>query len=247
MKPDEKTRARMYLGAVLPALEILSHHDPAASSLAAQWNGSILFRIGLQGPRTTLTFHQGTVEVFPSQMPGADIILFFPTYAMLTRLFTGKPSIPVLCKGLSKFRGLRMFTRLARHLEQSLAGHGSDVVTRSIMMLTIVARAIAILAEHEGESRQLSTHLSGVAEFRITNTAAINIDFCAGKPIVRTGHASLPDFLLEFTSPELFLEVAEDRVDVMAQACLERIHLKGDLHMGQTISVFLDKVSHYLQ
>ena len=246
MPRDEQVRARMFLGAVLPALETLSQHDSKAASLAASWDGSIFFRVALAGPKTTLKFLHGHVEVFPSQMPGTDIRLFFPTHAMLSRLFTGKTTLPVLYRGVSRIKGLITFMRLAQYLEQVLDGQASDTITRSTLMLGIMTRSLVILAEHETASRELRKSLSGIAEFRITDTAAMQIDFSSEKPLAKTGGAHRPDFIIEFRSPELFLQVAQDKVDVMAQVCLETILLKGDLHMGQAITVLLDKIGSYL-
>ncbi|HOJ13765.1 MAG TPA: hypothetical protein PLT69_04655, partial [Deltaproteobacteria bacterium] len=60
------------------------------------------------------------------------------------------------------------------------------------------------------------------------------------------GHAPSADFILEFANSEVFLDVADDKVDVMARACLGDVSLKGDLHMGQVLSRGLDVVGRYL-
>ncbi len=52
---------------------------------------------------------------------------------------------------------------------------------------------------------------------------------------------------MEFATKDLFLDIVDDRVDVFAAICLEDILVEGDLHMGEAINLFLDRVGVYLQ
>ena len=52
---------------------------------------------------------------------------------------------------------------------------------------------------------------------------------------------------MEFDNSDMVLDVADDKVDVMAAICLEEMSLKGNLHMGDILNGFLDRLGLYLQ
>ena len=244
---DQKVLSKIYLGAVLPTMETLSIEDPGASSYAGQWSGRIRFAVGLRGPRCDVVFKDSMVKVEPEARGPSDIYLFFPTNTMLNALFSGKGiSIPIPLKGLTRLKGLMVFSRLAKHMEMVLDGATAPEKLRARLTLDILARTMAIISRDDPELRPLAKKLHGKAEFRIKDGHAVHVDFTRGGPKGIIGTAQSPDFLLEFATDDLFLKVSEDKVDVLAQACLLNIIIKGDLHMGQIVNVFLDKVGVYL-
>jgi hypothetical protein len=231
---------------VLPALEALTAEDNEASALAAQWNGRIRFAAGLSGPRSDVLFEQGRVKVIPEGKGHCDIYLFFPTIAMSNALFAGKGfSLPLPLKGLTRLKGLMVFSKLAKHMEKVLDGSSGPENLRSRMTLGIMGRSMAVIAGSDPEMVPLMKKLHGIAEFRIKDGHAVHVNF-SGIPRCMTGPSGAPDFLLEFATDGLFLKVSEDKVDVLAEACLLNISLKGDLHMGQIVNTLLDRISLYL-
>lgn len=245
---DEKVLSRVYLEAVLPCLEVLTQRDAQASQIAARWNGSIRFCVGLSGPRSTVVLRNARATVTPSPLPGPDVALFFPHVRMLNNLFRGTGlQLALPWKGLTKIKGLLTFSKLAERMQAVLEStDGSTLELRAELTLGLMSRAIAVLAGHDPEYRLKAAHLHGVTEFCIRNGPASHVDFSGGAARAHLGKASSPDFILEFADSPLFLAVADDKVDVLAEACLGRISLKGDLHMGQVINTALDKIGEYL-
>jgi hypothetical protein len=244
---DQKVLSRIYLDGVLPAMEVLTAEDPTASSLAGQWNGRIRFAVGFTGPRCDVLFENARVKVEPGAKRPCDIYLFFPNTAMVNALFSSKGiSIPIPLKGFTRLRGMLIFSRLANHMEKVLGGNKANENLRAQLTLGILARSMAIIAGSDPEMRPLTKKLHGKAEFRIRDGHAVHVDFTGHEPRSILEPSGSPDFLLEFATDDLFLRVSEDKVDVLAEACLLNIGLKGDLHMGQTINVLLDRISLYL-
>jgi hypothetical protein len=244
---DEKVLSKIYLGAVLPAVEVLSKEDPAASSLAGQWTGKIRFAAGLTGPRCDLVFKDSLVKFEQGGRGPSDIYLFFPTPAMLNAIFSGKGiGLPIPLKGFTRLKGLMVFSRLAKHMEKVLDGSTAPEKLRARLTLDILARAMAIVSRDDPDMRLLGKKIHSTVEFRIKDGHAVHVDFTGGEPKSRTGSVPSPDFLLQFATDDLFLKVSEDKVDVLAQAGLMNITLQGNLHLGQIVNVFLDRIGEYL-
>ncbi len=96
-------------------------------------------------------------------------------------------------------------------------------------------------------SHIIAQNLRVVAEVRIKDDEAVNITFSGQDVTARNGRAPDPDLVMEFATKDLFLDIVDDRVDVFAAICLEDILVEGDLHMGEAINLFLDRVGVYLQ
>jgi hypothetical protein len=139
------------------------------------------------------------------------------------------------------------FSKLAERMQKVLESKDRETLElRAELMLGLMSRAIAVLARHDPDYKVQASHLHGVTEFRIRTGSASHVDFSGGTTKASVGRASSPDFILEFADSPLFLDVADDKVDVLAKACLGEISLKGDLHMGQIVNIALDKIGEYL-
>lgn len=245
---NESVLSHIFLEAVLPCLEVLTVKDPQASQIAARWNGGIRFVSGIKGPRCTVELRDAKAFVKPSALNRPDVGLFFPNALMLNNLFRGKGlTIPLPYKGLFKMKGLLVFSKLAERMQEVLDGKDTKAIElRAELMIGLMSRAIAVLANHDPEYRVQAANLHGIAEFRVRNGLASHVDFSGTIAQAHLGRASSPDFSLEFADSPLFLSVSEDKVDVLAKACLGEISLKGDLHMGQILNIALDKIGEYL-
>jgi hypothetical protein len=244
---DQKILSKIYLGAVLPTMEALSIEDPEASSYAAQWNGRIRIAVGFTGPRCDIAFKDSRVEVESGGRGRSNVYLFFPTTKMLNALFTGKGlSIPIPLKGFTRLKGLKVFSLLAKRMEKVLDGGAAPEKIMARITMDIMVRTLAIIAGDDPELHPLAQKLHGKMEFRIKNGHAAYVDFTGGRPKSIVGTLERPDCLFEFATDDIFLKVAEDKVDVLAEASLLNISLKGDLHMAQVVNIFLDKIGAYL-
>lgn len=245
---NEAVLSRIYLEAVLPCLEPLTSGDPQASRIAGQWSGSIRFSVAVSGPRCTVELGGSRAKVTPSALPGPDVALFFPHVTMLNNLFRGRGlQVALPWKGITRIKGLLTFSKLAGRMQQVLESRDAETVElRAGLMTGLMSRAIAVLAVHDPAYRDTAAHLNGVTEFRIRNGPASHVEFRGGTARASAGTSSSPDFILEFADSPLFLDVADDKVDVLARACLGDISLRGDLHMGQVVNIALDRIGEYL-
>lgn len=245
---DEKVLARVFLHAVLPCLEIITKNDPEAQNIAKRFTGTISFITGLSGPRATIAIKDARVSFMPWKIHHPDIVLFFVNERVLNKVFAGKtPAFPLPIKGITRISGLIVLMKLLKQMENTLQKEEVNKDLKAQSMLHIMARAMEIMANHEEESRALADHMEGITEFTIKGLDAVHVDFTGQKASYCAGPASHPDLILEFSSSDVFLGVTDDRVDVMAAICLEAMSLKGNLHMGQTVNIFLDKIGSYLQ
>ena len=245
---NEDVLARIHLDAILSNFEILAQEDTQARTIAESWNGSILFMVGVAGPRATLDISSSGIKVMPGKVGEADIVLFFPTAKLLNNMFTGTGvGFPVPLKGLTKAKGLIVFMKLAKRMEAVLKGENPPKALKAKLLVNTLGRTIAVIAAYEPESMAAARSIRGVTELRIKNGPAVNITFAGESVTARGGNAPDPDLIMEFGTQDLFLDLAEDKVDVFAAICLEDMLLQGDLHMGDVVNTFLDKVSVYLQ
>ncbi len=245
---NEDVLARIHLNAVLSNLEILAREDAEASSIAGTWNGGILLAVGLQGPKVTLEMREGAVRVTPGRTGNPGIVLFFPAARMLNNLFTGAGrGFPVPVKGLFRIKGLKAVAGLAKRMEAVLKGADAPRKLKARLLLNTVGRTVAVLAAWEPESRKAASGLRGVAELRIKDSEAVHILFAGQSAAAASGRAPDPDLIMEFSSEDVFLDLAQDKMDVLAAICLEDIRIQGDLHMGDVVNRLLDRVGVYLQ
>jgi putative sterol carrier protein len=244
---NQNVLARIHLEAVLSNLEILAQDDPQTADLAKKWNGNINFVTGLTGPRASLQFKDGQIKLVPGEGGFLGIVLFFPAEKLLNNMFTGKGiGFPIPLKGFIRMKGLIIFMKLAKRMEEVLKGDSAPAELKAKLMLNTVAKTVAIIASYDEEGKELAKKAKGVAEIRVKNGYAVNVDFADGKATAKNGNAPDPDLIMEFNTNKLFLDLAEEKVDVMAAICLEDMVLSGNLGLGDIVNTFLDKVGIYL-
>ncbi|MEA3223197.1 MAG: hypothetical protein U9P49_08550 [Thermodesulfobacteriota bacterium] len=245
---NEKILARLHLEAILPNMKTMAEEDSKASEIAKGWDGSIYFMAGVSGPRATLQITNSSVKVTPGKAGKPDIVLFFPTERLMNNMFKGSGvGFPVPLKGFTKIKGLTTFMNLAKRMEEILKGDKAPAELKAKLMLNTVANAMVIIANNDEEAKPMLEH-KGVTEFSIKDGHAVNIEFTGTKAIGKIGNADAPDLILEFSTPEIFLDVSDDKIDLMAAVPLGDIAIKGDLHMGEMAALpLLDKIGLYLQ
>jgi hypothetical protein len=132
-------------------------------------------------------------------------------------------------------------------MEAVLKGANPPREIKARLLINTVGKAIAVIAAHEPESQKAARGIKGVTELRIRQSEAVNITFTGQTATAASGHASNPDLIMEFASRDIFLDLVDDQVDIFAAICLEDVLLQGDLHMGDTVNLLLDRVGVYLQ
>ncbi len=249
--PNENVLAHVFLDAVFTNFEILAQDDPESAALIAGKNVNILFIAGIGGPKATISICDSAIKVTPGKAGDPDIIMFFPFKKwmnnMLSKKGFGIPIPLILPWKLHKASGLLTFIKLGDRLDKILQGPNPPKKLKAKLLLNTIAKTIAAICNHEPESKESANTLHGVAELSIENGPAANILFTGGTTTGRNGRAEEADLIMGFKNEDIFLNLADDKVDVFAAICLGDMILEGDLHMGDVVNTYLDKVGTYLQ
>ncbi len=242
---NESVLARINLDAVLSNLEIMAQEDPQTKELAKKWNGTITFKVGLNGPVTTLEIKGGNIRVFSGSASG--IVLFFPCNCLLNNMFSGEGvGFPIPVKGFTKMAGLLNFIKLAERMEEILKGDNPPVELKAKLLLNTVAKTMAIIANYDPSMAAEAAALHGVAQLSVRDGYAVNVTFTGSNAIAANSAAKDFDLLMEFKDSQFFIDLADDKVDTFAAMCLRDLVTEGDLHMADIVNVFLDKIGTYL-
>ena len=249
--PNENVLTHVFLDAIFTNFEILAQDDPEAAALIAGKKVNILFIAGIGGPKATISICDSAIKVTPGKAGNPDIIMFFPFKKWMTNMLSKKGfGIPIPLIMPWKFHkapGLLTFIKLGDRLDKILQGPNPPKKLKAKLLLNTVAKTIAAICNNEPESKATADTLHGVAELSIKNGYAANILFTGGSTIGRNGKADEADLIMGFANEDIFLDLADDKVDVFAAICLGDMVLEGDLHMGDIVNSYLDKVGVYLQ
>jgi len=249
--PNENVLAHVFLDAVFTNFEILAQDDPESAALIAGKNVNILFIAGIGGPKATISICDSAIKVTPGNSGNPDIIMFFPFKKWMTNMLSKKGfgiPIPLIMPWkLHKAPGLLTFVKLGDRLDKILQGPNPPKKLKSKLLLNTIAKTIAAVCNYEPESKASADTLHGVAELSIKNGYAVNILFMGGSTMGRNGKPNEADLIMNFKDEDIFLNLADDKIDVMAAICLGDMALEGDLHMGDIVNTYLDKVGTYLQ
>jgi len=249
--PNENVLAHVFLDAVFTNFEILAQDDPEAAALIAGKNFSIMFAAGIGGPKATITVSNSQIKVTPGKVGNPDITMFFPIKKWMTNMLSKKGfgiPIPIIAPWkLHKAAGLITFMKLGDRLDKILQGPNPPKKLKAKLLLNTIAKTIAAICNNEPESMASASTLNGVAELSIINGYAVNILFTGSSVIGRNGKPEDADLIMGFVNEDIFLNLADDKVDIMAAICLGDMILSGDLHMGDIVNTYLDKVGVYLQ
>jgi len=149
---DQAVLARLHLEAVLSNLEIMATDDEQSRPIAGGWNGSILFKAGLSGPSSTLAFNNSRISLTP-------VVLFFPTEKLMNNMFTGSGvGFPLVLKGFTKLKGLLVFIKLAKRMEEVMKGANPPIPLKAKLTVNTLPRGIAILVNHDKGMNEISWH-----------------------------------------------------------------------------------------
>jgi putative sterol carrier protein len=249
--PNENVLAHVFLDAVFTNFELLAQDDPESAAMIAGKNVSILFVAGIGGPKATITISDSQIKVTPGKVGNPDIVMFFPIKKWMTNMLSKKGfgiPLPLIAPWkLHKAPGLLTFIKLGDRLDAILQGPNPPKKLKAKLLLNTIAKTIAAICNNEPESKATADTLHGVAELSVKNGYAVNILFTGSSVIGRNGKADEADLIMGFDNDDIFLNLADDKVDVMAAICLGDMVIAGDLHMGDVVNTYLDKVGVYLQ
>ncbi len=245
---NQDVLARINLDALLSNMEIMAKEDSQSSALAKSWKGSITFAVGFSGPRTTLDFTGSEIRVFSGKPASDGIVLFFPRQELLNNMFSGQGvGFPIPVKGLTKAKGLLVFMKLAKRMEELLKGSSAPAELKAKLMLNTIAKAVAAIGNHEPEGKAAANGMQGVIELRIKNGYAVNVKFTGSSVIPANGSAPQEaDLVMEFKDNQLFLDMTDNKVELFGAIAMQDLGIIGDLNLADHLNIFLDKVGKYL-
>lgn len=151
---DDELRARVFLRAVLPLVDLIAEHEADRGPIASRAEGSIELSVRDRALFTTLRVHRGgRASVRAERCATADVRWTFRDPRALNELFMGRASLPSITPwggALSPLVSLRALALLAglRVLDPKSASRAVNEREKSLrvqLLLSLVTRAMAEL------------------------------------------------------------------------------------------------------
>jgi hypothetical protein len=160
---SDQIAAKLYLHAVLPALEDLGQVSARARALIANWNCGVEFAV-FNGGGAAVQFNHGAVSVSPVRSLDAGISLFFLSANQLVKQFDGQGfSLPLPRRGLWSPRPADVtvtfhdepaaLAALRGELDEMAATGRGDLIVRGLIPLAETLGLVMARAEEYIERR----------------------------------------------------------------------------------------------
>lgn len=252
----EHLRCRLFLFAVLPAMDDLLKASEEARSILGDDSFSIAFktRSGLRGAY----FMEGSTCRFDwgKAVEKADVELFFHSDSQANATFEGRKAIPPMpTRGFGKINRVKIFQDIAAILEDFLQPSGEalrDGEYRNVFVKTylgIILRSLCQLCEHERVSREIfRTGPHGIAQFQLghdgvptwLNLAPRRLDWGRGQP------PRPSDVCVCFNDPRVALKALHDDMDAQAELGLGTMEISGYAPLAEHINLLMERIELYL-
>ncbi len=252
----EHLRCRLFLFAVLPAMDDLLKASEEARALLGDESFSVAFktRSGLRGAY----FLEGETCRFDwgNAAEKADVELFFHSDAQANSTFEGRKAIPPMpTRGISKIGRVKQFQDIAAVLEDFLQPNGDalrDTDFREAFVKTyfgIMLRSLCQLCEHERVSREIfRSGPHGLAQFQLgrdgvptwLNLVPRRLDWGRGEP-PRTA-----DVTVCFNDPAVALHALHDEMDAQAELGLGTLEINGFPPLAEQVNLLMERIELYL-
>ncbi|WOO41060.1 hypothetical protein [Rubellicoccus peritrichatus] len=252
----EHLRARLYLFAVLPAMDDLLKASPEACSVLGSEPFSIAFKTR-SGLRAAYFLYENHCRfVWGKATERADVELFFHSDAQANATFEGRKSIPPMpTRGFSKIGKVKIFQEIAGILEDFLKPSPEalkDKDFREAFVKTyfgIVLRALCQLCEHEKKGRELFKNgPQGLAQFQLgrdgvptwLNLVSRKLDWGRGEP------PRPSDVCICFLNPEVAIRALNDQIDAQVELGLGTLEIAGFSPLAEQVNLLLERIELYL-
>lgn len=252
----EHLRCRLFLFAVLPAMDDLLKVSGEARGLLGDESFSIAFktRSGLRGAY----FMEGHNCRFDwgKAVEKADIELYFHSDAQANATFEGRKAIPPMpTRGFGKINRVKLFQDIAAILEDFLQPSAEALRVeeyRNVFVKTyfgIILRALCQLCEHERTAREIfRSGPHGLAQFQLgrdgvptwLNLAPRRIDWGRGEP------PRASDVCVCFHDPLVALKALHDEMDAQAELGLGTMEISGYAPLAEHINLLMERIELYL-
>lgn len=252
----EHLRCRLFLFAVLPALDDLLKCSAEARGLLGGEAFSVAFktRTGLRG--AYFMSEEGCRFDWGKAVEKADVELFFHSDAQANATFEGRKAIPPMpTRGIGKIGRIKQFQDLSAVLEDFLQPSAEALqseVFRGDFVKTyfgIILRALCQLCEHERIARDIfKSGPHGLAQFQLglegvptwLNLAPRRLDWGRGEPPREA------DVSVCFHDPRVALKALYDEMDAQAELGLGTLEIQGYAPLAEQVNLLLERIELYL-
>jgi len=248
-------RCRLYLYAILPALEDLVRVSPEARKILGDAAFALAFRTR-SGLRGVWTFRDAACGFSASAATPADIELLFATDGQAVGTFEKSAIVPPMpVKGITKMSKVKLFQKISDLLESYLDPtdeqlHDEDFADAFTQMyFSLALRGVVQLGEAEPHAREQLQHgPHGLAEFRLADSLTAHIELApAGIQVYREAPARDPDVRIHFTERDVAVRGLRSELDAQAEIGRGRIHMDGLVPLADTINALMERLPMYLQ
>jgi hypothetical protein len=240
---SDQIAAKLYLHAVLPALEDLGQVSARARALIANWNCGVEFAV-FNGGGAAVQFNHGAVSVSPVRSLDAGISLFFLSANQLVKQFDGQGfSLPLPRRGLWRIGSLRRFIQVSHVLEAELEQHPR-------LLLGVALASLPILAEHDSHSRELLRECpAGIMELNIPMRDLFGwAEWRDGKISCGRGRSPRPaDVTVTFHDEPAALAALRGELDEMAATGRGDLIVRGLIPLAETLGLVMARAEEYIE
>lgn len=251
---DEHMRCRLFLLAVLPALQDLLKVSEAARDCLGKQRFSLCLKTR-SGVRVGFRFAGGSVRVSEGSAAAA-IELYFHTDNQVIALFEKRKAVPPMpTRGFHKLARLKTFQALAGMLEEYLrpppARLTDPVFAEAHVRIAfgVALRALCQLGQHEPVTRRmLASGPCGCAVFQLGQKgypswiSLFPEKLGWGRGVPPMG----PDVRVRFFDLRTAVDALQARLDTQAAVGLGQLQVEGLVPLADHIDHLLERVGTYL-
>jgi hypothetical protein len=241
-KSHDDIAARLYLEAVLPAMEELARVSPPARALIGGWDCSVEFAVAGQGGAAVL-FKDGIVSVLRERCRDAVISLWFVSSRQLVNQFAGRGfSLPLPRRGIFRLASLWRFQRVGKILEEELEQH-------PLLLLSVALGSVGPLVEEDAKAWELMRDCpEGVAEFGIPASRLFGwVEWRNGEIKWGRGRAARADVMVHFYDERIALAALRGELDEWAAIGAGKLVVRGLVPLAEALGAVMERAEVYVE
>ena len=251
----ERLRARMNLMLVVPLLEDIVAHDPAAAELCRGWNCVIMLHVqGEEDLAMQLKFEDGRATALPGRHHRAIVAMDFKSVENLNATFSGgQPTRPGV-SGIWHFIILSRFAKIISMLPRYLKPRNEDAMTpdqrelraRMIMRISVLGLS-EIVANHPDAPAAMAAIPEGSVTWKaLPSGPAMSVTIKDGGLATQAGALPEPDATVEFKTVQDVLDVMGGKVKAMEALGTGALAIKGMTQIPMMLSPLQQKIGEVL-
>ena len=251
----EHLKCRLFLHAVLPAMEDLFRYSKEAQEIVGERPFSIAFK-SRSGLSSALFIENGECRWEKDPQELSSHALTFLSDNQINALFSGEGfSLPIPTRGLLQPAGFKRFSQLSELLQTYLEPTREALQDKAFfeahvrLLLGVALYGVRELGEYEEDSRRILAHTpNGVAQFVVGDeTKAAWVSLRNGKLQAGKGmFAEEPDVTIWFRNAQVALLALQNDLDVMAAVGKGDIQVDGSIRLADGLGFVMERIPLYL-